>query len=130
MKIAIGYRGTNVGYDLIRLAEKHAQAFHGEVIIITSLPGGEKTTREQVLEAEQNLDNAKAFFDEKSIPASTHLLVRGNAAGEDIVRFAREQDAAEIIIGVKSRSKLGKLIFGSTAQYVILQAHCPVMTVK
>jgi len=36
----------------------------------------------------------------------------------------------EIIVGVKRRSKVGKLLMGSTAQYVILQAPCPVVTVK
>ena len=130
MKIVIGYKGTNVGHDLVELAEKQARAFHGEIFILTSLPGGEKTTKPQALEAEYNLESAKSFFDKKNIPVSTHLLVRGFTAGEDIVKFARENDAELIIIGVKSRSKLGKLIFGSTAQYVILQAHCPVMTIK
>jgi nucleotide-binding universal stress UspA family protein len=35
-----------------------------------------------------------------------------------------------IIIGVKRRSKVGKLLFGSNAQYVIIKADCPVTTVK
>ena len=50
--------------------------------------------------------------------------------GEDLVTFARENNVDEIIIGVRHRSKVGKLVFGSTAQYVILEAHCPVLTVK
>jgi nucleotide-binding universal stress UspA family protein len=33
-------------------------------------------------------------------------------------------------VGVKRRSKVGKLLMGSTAQYVVLQADCPVVTVK
>ncbi len=50
--------------------------------------------------------------------------------GEDLVRFAKDNDIDEIIIGVKRRSKVGKLVFGSTAQYVILKAPCPVLAVK
>ena len=130
MKIVIGYRGTNVGQDLLQLALKHARAFDGQVSIITSLKGGETTKVEKIEEAEKNLQDAKAFFDSHGIPADIHLLVRGSAPGEDIVTFADDNKADEIIIGVKSRSKVGKLIFGSTAQYVILKANCPVTTLR
>ncbi|MFN2437147.1 MAG: universal stress protein, partial [Desulfotignum sp.] len=58
------------------------------------------------------------------------LLVRGLEPGEDIVRFADENRVDEIVIGVRSRSKVGKLLFGSTSQVVILQAGCPVVSVK
>jgi len=51
-------------------------------------------------------------------------------AGEDLVQLAEEKQIDEIIIGVRRRSKVGKLIFGSTAQYVILNAPCPVVSVK
>ena len=44
--------------------------------------------------------------------------------------FLLENEIDEIVIGIKKRSKVGKLIFGSTAQYVILEAPCPVLTVK
>jgi nucleotide-binding universal stress UspA family protein len=51
-------------------------------------------------------------------------------AGEDLVMLAEENKVDEIIIGVRRRSKVGKLLFGSTAQYVILNASCPVVSVK
>jgi nucleotide-binding universal stress UspA family protein len=51
-------------------------------------------------------------------------------AGEDLVQLAKENNVDEIIIGVRRRSKVGKLFFGSTAQYVILNAPCPVVSVK
>ena len=57
---------------------------------------------------------------------STNLLT----AGEDLVRIAEEKDIDEIYIGVQKQSKVGKLMFGSTAQYVILKAPCPVVSVK
>jgi nucleotide-binding universal stress UspA family protein len=76
------------------------------------------------------LEYAKSLFEENDIPCNTHLLIRGHTAGEDLVEFAKENQVGEIIVGVKRRSKVGKLLMGSTAQYVILQADCPVVTVK
>lgn len=130
MKILVGYKGTNVGKDLMDIAVKHAKAFDGEILVVTSLVGGEKTDDTEIAQAEKNLENAKAYFDNYGVESKTHLLVRGFEPGEDIVRFAGENDVDEIIIGVRSRSKVGKLIFGSTAQLVILQSPCPVVTVR
>ncbi len=130
MKILVGYKGTDVGKDLMDIAVKHAKAFNGEIVIITSMLGGDKTDSKEFVDAEKNLDQAKAYFDDFGVKSKSHLLVRGLEAGEDIVNFAKEKNIDEIIIGVRSRSKVGKLIFGSTAQIVILEAHCPVLTVK
>lgn len=130
MKILVGYKGTNVGKDLMDIAVKHAKAFDGEILIVTSLVGGDKTENEKIIEAEKNLEQAKTYFDDFGVKSKSHLLIRGLAAGEDIVKFAKENNVEEIILGVRSRSKVGKLIFGSTAQVVILAADCPVLTVK
>jgi nucleotide-binding universal stress UspA family protein len=130
MKILVGYKGVNVGKDLLKIALTHATAFKGEVLIVTSMVGGGKSEQSKVQTAEENLEKAKKHFDENGISCKTHLLIRGLDAGEDIVNFAIEKGVDEIIIGVKSRSKVGKLLFGSTAQVVILQAECPVLSVK
>jgi nucleotide-binding universal stress UspA family protein len=130
MKILVGYRGVNVGKDLLKEAVRQAKAFGGEVHVMTSLFGGEKTEKEKIEEAEENLENARKFLADKGVTCETHLLIRGRAPGEDIVEFAREISADEVIIAVKSRSKVGKLIFGSTAQYVILKAGCPVISIR
>ena len=130
MKILVGYKGTDVGKDLMDIAVKHAKAFNGEIEIVTSMVGGDKTDSKEFVNAEKNLAQAKAYFDDFGVKSQTHLLVRGFEAGEDIVTFAKEKNIDESIIGVRSRSKVGKLLFGSTAQMVILEAHCPVITVK
>lgn len=130
MKILVGYKGVNVGKDLLEIALTHAKAFKGEVLVVTSMVGGGKSEQSHVQNAEENLEKAKKYFDDRGVACKTHLLVRGLEAGEDLVNFANEKEVDEIIIGVKSRSKVGKLLFGSTAQAVILQADCPVLSVK
>ena len=148
MKIMVGFDGSNVAKEALSLARKHAKAFNAQVYIVTSL---EKISDDPVQDglsghseievdaergspgykiAEQGLDNAKILFEEDNIPCITHLLVRGRSPGEDLVEFSRENDIGEIIIGARKRSKVGKFLFGSTAQFVILNAECPVITVK
>jgi nucleotide-binding universal stress UspA family protein len=51
-------------------------------------------------------------------------------AGEDLVQFAKDNDVDMMFIGIKKTSKVGKLMFGSTAQYVLLNAPCPVVAVR
>lgn len=130
MKILIGYKGVNIGQDLLKLGAEHAKAFDATVLVVTSMLEGSEKDQEKILEAENNLDRAQVFFKAQDIACEKHLLIRGMEAGEDIVAFANEKQVDEIIIGVKSRSNLRKLLFGSTAQTVILEADCPVVTVR
>lgn len=130
MKILIGYKGVNIGQDLLKLGAKHAKAFNATVLVVTSMLEGTEKDQKKILDAENNLDQAQVFFKEQGIDCEKHLLIRGMEAGEDIVAFANEKEVDEIIIGVKSRSNIGKLLFGSTAQTVILEADCPVVSVS
>jgi len=91
---------------------------------------GTENQREEIEQAERGLEWAKSLFDESDVSCNTHLLIRGLTPGEDLVQFAKETEADEILIGVKRRSKVGKLLMGSTAQFVILKASCPVVAVK
>lgn len=130
MKILVGYDGTNSAKDALDLAKVHAKAFGASVEVVTSLQKGTEAQKKEIEQAERGLAYAKTLFEEDNIACNTHLLIRGLSAGEDLVEFANENEINEIIVGVKRRSKVGKLLLGSTAQYVILKAECPVVTVK
>jgi nucleotide-binding universal stress UspA family protein len=130
MKILIGYDGSNSAKEALNLAKFHAQSFGATVDVVTSMEKGTENQREEIEQAERGLQWAKSLFDENGITCSTHLLIRGLNPGEDIVEFAEENNIDEILVGVKRRSKVGKLLMGSTAQYVILNAKCPVVSVK
>lgn len=130
MKILVGYDGSNSAKDALSLAKSHAKAFSASIEVVTSMQKGTESEREEIQQAERGLEYAKSLFEEADIACNTHLLIRGLTAGEDLVEFANENKVGEIIVGVKRRSKVGKLLMGSTAQYVVLQAECPVVTVK
>jgi nucleotide-binding universal stress UspA family protein len=49
---------------------------------------------------------------------------------EELITTAESRAAAFIIIGLRRRSPVGKLLLGSNAQRVLLDATCPVLAVK
>lgn len=49
---------------------------------------------------------------------------------EEIVQYAREQDARYIVVGSRKRTPIGKAVFGSVVQSIILEADQPVVTVR
>jgi len=130
MKILVGYDGSNVSKEAVALAEQHAGTFKAEIIIAHSMVGGPEVPRKDFQNAENDLEHEKNRLLDNNVPCESVLSVRGLQPGEDLVKLAEENKVDEIIIGVRRRSKVGKLLFGSTAQYVILTAPCPVVSVK
>lgn len=130
MKILVGYDGSNSAKDALKLAKDHAMALDAKVDVVTSMVEAKNSQYDDVRQAELGLEYAKALLEEDSIHCETHLLIRGLSPGEDLVQFAEDNQINEIIVGVRRRSKVGKLLMGSTAQHVILNAPCPVVTIK
>lgn len=130
MKIMVGYDRSNVAKEALETAKKHAKAFDAEVYVLTSLARSPEMKREDIQKAEHELENIRIDFKENGISCTTHAIVSSQSPGEDLVQFAVENKVDEIVIGVRRRSKVGKLLFGSNAQYIILKATCPVVAVK
>jgi nucleotide-binding universal stress UspA family protein len=130
MNILVGYDGSKVAADALRLAREQAKAFDGKVIIVTSMVGGPEVLREDFEKAERELEFAKSGFKKEEIPCEARLSVRGLQPGEDLVQFAEENKIDLMVVGIRRRSRVQKLVFGSNAQYAILEAPCPVLTVK
>lgn len=49
---------------------------------------------------------------------------------EAVLAAAEEEDATLVVVGVRHRTPVGKMLMGSVAQRVILDARCPVLAVK
>ena len=130
MKIMACFDGSNVAEEVVRLAGARAAALGAELWIVTSMTGGPEVARREFVARERELNYAKSLVEETCPAVTVHLSIRGRSPGEDLVQLAEEQGAGEVVIGVRRRSRVGKLVFGSTAQYVILNAPCPVLTVR
>lgn len=130
MKIMVCFDGSSPSKEAIRLAVEHAKCFDASIALVSSMVKGTESERQDIEKTELDLEYEKKLVIEEGIPCESHLLIRGLSAGEDLVQFAEEAGIDEIIIGIKRRSKVEKIVFGSTAQYVILKALCPVVTVK
>ena len=130
MKIVVGYDGSKAADDAIKIAQKHAKAFEAEVYVLTFLEHRPLLKEETIDQAKSKLEELKKAFTENAITCEVNASVSYISPGENLVKFAEKNDADEVIIGVRKRSKVGKLVFGSNAQYIILEAPCTVVTVK
>jgi nucleotide-binding universal stress UspA family protein len=130
MKFLVGYDGSNTANAALAVARTYAKTFNAGIVVIASVEGELLTRDFEIDKANANLTYASRFLAEESIPAEIQLLVRGFRPGEDIVKFADENNIDAIFIGVRKRSKVDKMLFGSNAQYIILNAPCPVISVK
>ena len=54
----------------------------------------------------------------------------GLEPSDELIRAAQESDAELIVVGLRHRTAVGKLLLGSYAQRVLLEADCPVLAVK
>jgi len=130
MKILVGYDGSNSAEAALDLTKVHAKAFDAEVYIVRSLEQGPKLDKEDIEEEEERLLKLQSTFKKDALPCHVDTIVSYQTPGEDLVEFAEQNQIDQVVVGVRRRSKVGKFVFGSTARYVILQAPCPVLTVK
>lgn len=128
MKILVSYDSEVRTSTVMDLALKKAQESGAYLFLVKTCDTD--ALQEEIIEVEKKLNYHKDAFEEKGVKSEVHVLIRGIAPGEDIVRFAKEKEVDEIIYGIQKESKVKKLVFGSNAQYIILEAHCPVLTVK
>ncbi len=97
-----------------------------EVYIMNSLVGGDETSDDAVADGETALD---VLEDGLEGVTERHQFIRGNEPVEDLLAAADEWNADEYVIGIRKRSPVGKVVFGSTAQNLLLEADIPVRCV-
>jgi nucleotide-binding universal stress UspA family protein len=131
MKILVGYDGSNESKEALRLARKHAKKMDAKIEIANAIARWEPLEYHQIQENEQELNQeVKEILNGDHALYETHLLVNDFSPGDQLVKFAKRHHVDEIIIGAPRRTRVGKALLGSTAQYIVLNAPCPVVTVN
>jgi len=130
MNFLVAYNGSKQSTAALELAMQSAVKFGAKLFVMTSMEGGADEKSEDITRVKESLKKVKEDLDASGLAYEVDELVRGLSPGEDLVEFAEENEIDHIFVGVEKRSKARKLLLGSTAQYIILKAPCPVTTVK
>lgn len=128
--IVVGYVPKAEGQAALRLAAEEAKQKGASLVVVNSHRGGREFEAEDAVDSEEQLDAVRAQLQESGVEHEVRQLVRGMDPAEDLVTVAEEVSAELIVIGLRRRSPVGKLILGSNAQRILLEATCPVLAVK
>ena len=128
--VVVGYVPKPEGEAALRTAISEAKLREADLVVVNSHRGGSEFDSDAATQAERELDAVRRMLDDSGVSYEIRQLVRGFEPAEDLISIAEASDAALIVIGLRRRSPVGKLILGSNAQRILLDAHCPVLAVK
>ena len=127
MTIAVAYRPDEFGRAALEWAAEHATTVDESIIVINISRGEPRLDAgfARGRDIQQITDSLSA----KGVSIEVRQTVGDNVA--DAVLFEAEQAGATmIVVGIRRRSPVGKMLMGSVAQSILLDASVPVVAVK
>jgi nucleotide-binding universal stress UspA family protein len=115
--IVVGYSSKPEGRAALRRAIDEARLRHCELVVVPTVSQAELTELGQELAA-------------TGLPHRIADSVEAAEPADEVLRAAEAGSVELIVIGLRRRSPVGKLLLGSNAQRVLLDASCPVLAVK
>jgi nucleotide-binding universal stress UspA family protein len=106
---------------------RQAPELYDTLVSDARLTIAESRERSQAISRER-LDTA--LSDEARTYCSVDTIVADGKPYREILRVADERHADLIVIGVRGRSPMDLMLFGSTTQHVVRLARCPVLTLR
>jgi nucleotide-binding universal stress UspA family protein len=128
MTIVVGYIPRPEGLAAVDAAITEAERRGERLVVVNTGHHGDNTDPSYA--APQDLDALDAQLTARGLDHEIRQPTRGLAPADELLDAAAEVEATLIVIGLRRRSPLGKLITGSTAQQVLLDATCDVLAVK
>ena len=128
MKIVVGYLRSPEGQAALNVAATAAKDLNADLLVIHSYEPRESEGEAESYDAE--LDEVSDRLEAIGVPHSIRALSRGMSPAAEIVKVAAEVDAGLVVVGLRTRSPVGKALLGSVTQSVLFDSPCPVLTVK
>lgn len=88
---------------------------------------GRSIPTDDILEIAEDI--AQEVIDESSVDNATPVGLLGDPA-EEVVNYAADNDARYLVIAGRKRSPVGKALFGSVVQSVMLDSDVPVVSLR
>jgi nucleotide-binding universal stress UspA family protein len=128
MTVLVGYVPTPEGDAAFSAGLQEARRRGEPLVVLNSPHGGAPVSVAVAPEAavRRMAERAEADGVQLDLRQENHS---GDVADE-VLRVATEVDASVIVIGLRRRSAVGKLLMGSAAQRILLDADRPVLSVK
>jgi nucleotide-binding universal stress UspA family protein len=128
MTILVAYVPRPEGEAALAKGLEIAQQGKERVVVVNSSPGGPK--EDLALANEWDIERIEKRAAEAGVDIEIKQFVRGNSAVTEIEMLVSERKVSLVVIGLRVRSRVGKLILGSVAQDIWLSVPCPVLAVK
>ncbi|MGQ1798686.1 universal stress protein [Kocuria oceani] len=127
MSIILGYVPNERGEAAYARALALAAQLEQELVIMNS--SGRHSHTDPRLAADSDLDTLVARARDAGVEARVERH-SGEDGADALIEASRAQEAEMLVIGIRKRSQVGKLLLGSDAQRILLDAVCPVLAVK
>ncbi len=128
MTIVVGYVPTPEGEAALTAAISEARLREEPLHVVNTSRGDSLVDTR--FASEDALAAVRARLEESGLVHEIDQHVGGHDASDEVVDVADRVRASLIVIGLRRRSPTGKLITGSQAQRILLDANCPVLAVK
>lgn len=129
MPVIVGYVPTRVGEAALERGI-HEASLRGERLIVVNASAGDAVAGDPALAAATALARVRTQLENAGVDHEIRQPQRSHSPAEELLSIAAADAASLIVIGLRRRSPVGKMLFGSTAQEILLNADCPVVAVK
>jgi nucleotide-binding universal stress UspA family protein len=128
MTIVVGFSATAPGRAALTAAVGEAALRRQPLLVINSSRGDAYADPSYAQQADW--DWVKATLDAAGVDFRVRQEMRGREASEEILDVLAEVGATLCVIGIRKRTAVGKMLLGSNANRILMEAPCPVLSVR